>query len=98
MSQDTRAETWGVLMYKKVLSDVDIERIEIVTFFVGFFKSFLIWYAFRCEFSNLLSAIYNDKLLITEKNIFTYINYISKGKKEKKIHFIITFQKLSFMK
>ena len=51
MCQDTRAKTWGVLMYKKVLSDVDIERIEIVTFFVGFFKSFLIWYTFQCEFS-----------------------------------------------
>ena len=33
MSQDTRAATWGVLMYKKVLSDVDIE----IAIFVGFF-------------------------------------------------------------
>jgi hypothetical protein len=37
------------------------------------------------------SAIYNYKLLITEKYIITYINKVSKGKK---IQFEITFQKL----
>ena len=40
--RDTRAETWGVLMYKMVLSDVDIKRIEIATFFM--FVYFFFYY------------------------------------------------------
>jgi hypothetical protein len=40
MCQDTRAKTWGVLMYKKVLSDVDIERKEIVSFYISWFEWF----------------------------------------------------------
>lgn len=65
MSQDTRAETWGVLMYIKVLSDVDKERIEIITFYTYMLVFFLnqLWY--DTYFNRYITFLLNLKYFIT---------------------------------